>query len=239
VELLYPPPARRIDDVLTAYADPGRAAVGERPWVLVNMIASVDGATAVQGRSGGLGGPGDRAVFHALRDLADLVLVGAGTARAERYGPPRKAGQRIAVVTRSANLDYGGPLFTSGAGLVVTTASSPELPVETIRAGGDEVDLAAALAALRRRHGTTIVLCEGGPSLNGDLLAAGAVDEWCVTLSPRAAGGDAARLARGTVAVDAPLTLAHVLTDDGFLFCRYVRPAADDAEAGRGPSSGQ
>jgi riboflavin biosynthesis pyrimidine reductase len=231
VELLYPPPGRGIDDVGPAYADPGRRAVGERPWVLVNMVASVDGATAVQGRSGGLGGPGDRAIFRALRDLADVVLVGAGTVRAERYGAPRKAGQRIAVVTRSGNLDYASPLFASGAGLVVTAETSPELPVETVRAGAGEVDLAGALAALRQRHGATVVLCEGGPSLNGDLLAADAVDEWCVTLSPLAAGGDASRLARGPVAVDVPLELRHVLTEDGFLFCRYVRRSAEGGDA--------
>ena len=51
------------------------------------MISTLDGATSFAGRAGGLGGPGDKLLFSVLRSLADVVLVGAGTARAEHYGP--------------------------------------------------------------------------------------------------------------------------------------------------------
>jgi len=135
-------------DAADAYADPDRGRRDGRPWVLVNMITSLDGAVAVDQRSGGLGGPDDQRVFATLRQLADTVLVGAGTARAERYGPPQKPGQRIAVVTRSADLDWSTPLFTSCAGLIVTTTTAPDVPVDSIRAGTDEVDLLAVLAQL-------------------------------------------------------------------------------------------
>src|SRR3954452_1911959 len=119
-------------DLAEAYVESARRRVGDRPWLLVNMIASLDGAIALGERSGGLGGPADQRVFMHLRDLADVIIVGAGTARAERYGPPRKAGQRIGVVTRRANLDWSTPLFTSGAGFVITTANAPDVPVDAV-----------------------------------------------------------------------------------------------------------
>jgi riboflavin biosynthesis pyrimidine reductase len=209
------------DDVeaAAAYADPERGRHDGRPWVLVNMITSLDGAVAVDQRSGGLGGPADQHVFMTLRDLADTILVGAGTARAERYGPPRKPGQRIAVVTRSAVLDWSTPLFTSGAGLIVTTTTAPAVPVESVRSGTDEVDLLGVLAQLPG----DVVLCEGGPSLNGELLAVDAIDEWCLTLSPLLVGGDAGRAARSPAANVEGFRLVHLLEADGFLFVRAVR----------------
>jgi riboflavin biosynthesis pyrimidine reductase len=206
-------------DPAAAYADPGRRRRGGRPWVLVNMIASLDGAVAIDQRSGGLGGAADGRVFATLRDLADIVLVGAGTARAEKYGPPQKPGQRIAVVTRSADLDWSSPLFASGAGLVVTTTTAPAVPVESVRAGADEVDLMATLAELPG----DVVLCEGGPSLNGELLAAGVIDEWCLTLSPLLVGGGAGRAARSAEPHVEGFRLVHVLEADGFLFLRARR----------------
>jgi riboflavin biosynthesis pyrimidine reductase len=219
VRRLLPGPVTDVEPA-DAYADPTRQRRADRPWILVNMISSADGATTVAGRSGGLGGPSDRAVFHALRELADMVLVGAGTARAEGYGPPKKPGQRIAVVTRTGALDYDLPLFQSGAALVITSETAPELPVETIRAGTSEVDLAAALAELP----ADVVACEGGPSLNGALHAIGAIDEWCLTLAPALVGGASARAISRGPDDPAPVRLVHVLeADGGFLFTRYVR----------------
>jgi riboflavin biosynthesis pyrimidine reductase len=215
---LLPDCADAVDPV-AEYADPVRRRHDGRPWVLVNMIASLDGAVAIDNRSGGLGGPADRRIFGILRDLADVVLVGAGTARAEGYGPPKRPGLRIAVVTRSAQLDWSTPLFTSGAGLVVTTEDAPEVPVDSIRAGQGTVDLAAALGRLEG----DVVLCEGGPSLNGDLLAAGAVAEWCLTVSPMLVGGGAGRAALSDVARPTGFTLVRVLEEDGYLFLRARR----------------
>jgi riboflavin biosynthesis pyrimidine reductase len=217
VRRLLPDPVEPVESA-DAYDDPGRRGRG-RPWLLVNMVASIDGATAVDGVSGGLGGPGDHQVFAALRALADVVLVGAATVRAERYGPPKRAGLRIAVVTSRAELDFASPLFTSGAAFVVAPEDGPELPVPTVRAGLGKVDLAAALPRL----GGEVVLCEGGPSLNAQLLAADLVDELCVTVAPLAVAGEAKRLIHGPAMAPARFRLARVLEQDSELYLDYRR----------------
>jgi riboflavin biosynthesis pyrimidine reductase len=218
-----PEPSGELDTagLASAYADPRRARVAGRPWVMVNMIASIDGATAVEGLSGGLGGPGDRAVFSLLRAVADVILVGAATVRAETYGPPKKPGQRVAVVSRTGDLDWDSALFTSGAGLAVLPEDGPEVPVEAIRAGRGIVDLAAALRLLDGG----VVLAEGGPTLNGLLAEAGLLDELCLTVAPLVVGGRAKRILAGPPVPATSFALAHVLEEDGYLFCRYVRNA--------------
>lgn len=217
VRRLLPDPTDPIEPA-AAYADPRRRQAG-RPWVLVNMVASLDGATALDGRSGGLGGAGDKTVFGTLRSLADVVLVGAETVRAEHYGPPRRAGQRIAVVTRRAHLDWSSDLLTSGQAVIVTSEDGPEVPVPAVRAGHGDVDLRAAIALL----GGAVVLAEGGPSLNAQLLAADLVDELCVTVAPVAVAGASQRLAMGVSAPLRRFELTHVLEHDGELFLRYLR----------------
>jgi riboflavin biosynthesis pyrimidine reductase len=204
-------------DLATAYADAGRVPHDGRPWLMINMITSLDGASAVDGTSGRLGGPGDRAVFSTLRSLADVILVGAGTVRSEGYGPPRKPGQKVAVVTRTAALDWSSDLFTSGAGLVVVPEDAEPVPVPSVRAGRSHVDLGSAVAQLDGG----VVLAEGGPSLNGQLLAAGLVDELCVTIAPTLLGGAAQRIFAGPNAPTA-MALVQLLEDDDFLFCRYL-----------------
>jgi riboflavin biosynthesis pyrimidine reductase len=218
---LLPPPVETVDDIEAVYSDPRRRPLDGRPWVLANMICSADGATAREGRSGGLGSPADRAVFAALRRLADTVLVGASTVRQEGYGPPKKPGQRIAVVTKSGDVDWSAALFTSGAGLAVLPHAAAAVPVDTIRAGEEEVDFVAALAALGER-GAKVVLAEGGPVVIGQLAAASVLDELCLTISPLLLSGNAARVAHGPAADDA-LELVDVLEEDGFLFLRYLR----------------
>jgi riboflavin biosynthesis pyrimidine reductase len=214
------PDAHGSVDVDQQYADPSRRRRATRPWVLLNMIASLDGGTVVSGRSGGLGSPGDKAVFAALRRLADVVLVGAATVRAEGYHAPKKPGQRIAVVTRSADLDWSSDLFRSDAAVVVTVEGTAQLPVPTIRAGVDSVDLADALAQIEAE----VVLCEGGPTLNGQLILDDLVDEICLTIAPTVVVGESKRITADRREVFASMRLAHVLEDDGYLFCRYVRP---------------
>lgn len=218
---LLPEPSTDVD-LAGAYADPRRRPHDGRPWVLVNMVSSVDGATAIDGLSGDLGGPGDRAAFPVIRALADVILVGAATVRAERYGPPQRHGQRVAVVTRSAALDWSSPLFGSGSAMVVTSEDGPEVPVTSLRAGIGDVDLAAALTLLAD-DAVRVVLAEGGPMLNGQLLAAGLVDELCVTIAPRAVSGTAARLAVGPPAASDPWRLAQVIEHEGELLLRYLR----------------
>jgi riboflavin-specific deaminase-like protein len=249
VRRLLPAPAEPVE-LTDAY--PALAARPGRPSLRVNMIASVDGATAVDGLSGGLGGPGDRAVFLHLRSLADVILVGAGTVRAEGYGPPelpaklrearRERGRaplpRLAVVSRSCALDWDAPIFRRAGPrpIVVTVERAPSerrsaaaRVAEVIAAGGEDVDLAAALRELAGL-GAETVLAEGGPRLNGALAAAGLVDELCLTVAPRLAGGDSARIVAGPPAPGGapPFEPAFVGEEDGFLFLRY-RPAGAPA----------
>ncbi|MDN5859526.1 MAG: pyrimidine reductase family protein, partial [Pseudonocardia sp.] len=208
------------------------------PYVRVNFVASTDGAVSVDGRSGGLQSSADRQVFGLLRRLAEVVLVGAGTARAENYGGARRptrghdAPPPIAVVTGSADLDPGSRLFTDTtvAPIVLTTARAPAERRAAISGVGGEVVLLnrltpqEVLAELDRR-GLRRVLCEGGPTLFGDLIAAGAVDELCLTVAPLVAGGTAGRIARGPAGAAArPLALVGVIRDDdGTLLLRYRR----------------
>lgn len=186
------------------------------------MVASLDGATVVDERSHALSSSADQAVLSALREAADLIIVGAGTVRAERYGPPRKAGQRIGVVSRRGDVDPAMPLFSSGAGFLILPEDAPPTPIESVRAGVGTLDIAGALAQLD----VGVVQAEGGPGLNGSLLDADVIDELNLTVAPLLAGGDGPRLTTHAAAAIQRLELAHVLEDDGFLFTRYVRAAA-------------
>lgn len=243
---LHPGPPADVTP-LEAYADPPVAA--GRPGVRLNFVASLDGAITIDGRSGGLAGDADRRAFRAMRAHADVILVGAGTARAEDYGPPRlpddhvaarlargaPALPRLAVVTHSLALDWGARMF-AGAGegarpLVVTHAGAPAdararagAVADLVVAGDSSVDLGAALRALGER-GVESVLCEGGPALSAGLAAAGLVDELCLTVSPRLVGGDARRLLDGppTDGRAGAMRLHAVLEEDGFLFLRHRR----------------
>lgn len=196
------------------------------PWVVVNMISSVDGATAVEGRSGALGGAADKKVFAAIRATADVIFVGAGTARAENYGPPT-VGARLAIVSASLDFPLDARVFSDGYRPLFVTSSTAdaarraaiETVADVVEAGAGRVDMRAAVA-----HFDGVVLCEGGPSLNGQLIADGLVDEMCLTLAPLLVSGDSARVAHG-LAPGAPerMTLAHLLEQDGYVFLRYVR----------------
>lgn len=224
---LLPVPVDPVDP-LSVYGD--LPAAGTRPAVRLNMIASLDGATAVAGVSGGLGGAADHALFAVLRSLADVVLVAAGTVRAERYGP---SSVPIAVVSRSCRLDWDSRFFTAAIArpMVITVAEAPAAErkhaaevADVIIAGDRDVDLRAALDALGAR-GFAAVLAEGGPTLNGQLATAGLLGELCLTLSPRLVGGDAKRILAGPPLVaGSAWRLRSLCEQDGFLFLRY-RPS--------------
>jgi riboflavin-specific deaminase-like protein len=201
--------------------------------VRVNFASSADGAVTVDGKSKGLSSDADRELFHLLRAMSDVVLVGAGTARAENYGGAREADGRtppIAVVSRSLDLDRASRLFTDTkvAPIVITCAESSadrrkELAeiADVVVAGDDTVDVVAALDQLAER-GLKHVICEGGPHLFGWLAAAKAFDELCLSLAPLLAGGRAGRILAGVESQLAnPLRLVQVLEDDGHLFLRY------------------
>jgi riboflavin biosynthesis pyrimidine reductase len=186
-----------------------RAGASGRPYVMLNMVSTIDGRVTIAGRSGSLGNRADRALFHGLRGAVDAVMAGAGTVKAERYGriipEQSQRGLRVkrgltaepiaCVVSGRLSLPEGIPLLAEPAAhVVILTASLASLPasgarieyVRTEREG--TIDLPAALGELHDRFGVRTLLCEGGPHLNSQLLAAGLVDELFLSLSAKLAG---------------------------------------------------
>jgi riboflavin-specific deaminase-like protein len=218
-----------------------------RPYVLLNMISTVDGRASIEGRSGAIGGDADKRLFHGLRTTVDAVMAGAGTIRAERYRRlvRDEPGRRIrrerglaeeplaCVVSEHLHLPPEIPLLNEeGARVVVITPSTQtvsdvDAEIDYIRAEHDgALDLRGALAELRERFDVHTLLGEGGPHLNSQLLAAGLVDELFLSLSPMLAGedptGKALRIVAGT-SLDPPVALELVATFEhsSSLFLRY------------------
>ncbi|MFJ8027018.1 pyrimidine reductase family protein [Streptomyces sp. NPDC096311] len=237
-------------ELAAAYAYPELRPAGVRePWLRANMVSTLDGAAQHDGKSQGISSAADMRIFGVLRALADAVVVGAETVRQEGYRPARAraefAGSReaagqgpapvIAVVTASLDLDFSLPLFTSPLvpTLVLTgAAAAPDRVAAAEKAGaevviagdGMGVDPVRAVRALAER-GMTRLLTEGGPRLLGQMVAAGVLDELCLTLSPTLTAGDAQRIAGGpAMAVPERFELASLLEEAGFLFARYRRP---------------
>jgi riboflavin biosynthesis pyrimidine reductase len=243
IDSLWPVPADDLDDdALTAGFV--RADRGD-PWLRVNFVSSVDGAATHDGLSGGLGGEADKRVFDVLRRLCDVVLVGAGTVRSEGYGAMRLDEPAVrwrvaeglpphpvfAIVSGGLDLDPASNIFTKAPvrPIIVTTGRSPQPRRDALSAvadvlvcGDDSLDTTAMVAALSDR-GLAQVHCEGGPSLFGSLLAADAVDELCLTLSPRLEAGDARRIASGDLPEPRGLSLARVLRSEATLMLGYTR----------------
>ncbi|MEU8691617.1 dihydrofolate reductase family protein [Streptomyces sp. NPDC048665] len=241
-------------ELAAAYAypepEPGPGAEpGEpRPWLRANMVSTLDGAAQHDGRSQPISCAADMRIFGTLRALADVVVVGAETVRQEGYRPARAraefaaaraaAGQgpapAVAVVTASLDLDLSLPLFTSPLvpTLILTgAAAAPDRVAAAGKAGarvvvagdGAGIDPDRAVRALAGL-GHTRLLTEGGPRLLGQFIAAGVLDEMCLTLSPMLTAGEAQRIAGGPpVAVPRRFALVSLLEEAGFLFGRYRR----------------
>ena len=243
---LLPDPIDPVDPVALYGADE-RIDHADRPWLMVNMIASIDGAISVDDRSGGLGGPADRRVFRTLRELPDVILVGASTVRTEGYGPVRldqhamarrrARGQsdtpRLVIVSGSLGLDTAAAVFAaSSPPLVVTTACADdrrrgalEEVAEVMTAGATRVSMREMLGQLHDA-GVRTVLCEGGPTVNAQLLDDDLVDEWCQTFSPLLVGGDAGRAAMGDASpgrTPSRFRVRRLLEDDDMLLVDYTR----------------
>lgn len=187
------------EDLGALYAAPDDRA--GRPWLRVNMVSTVDGAaTGESGKSGSINNTADKLVFDHLRAIADVVVVGARTARVEGYRPTDRP-----IVLLSRHDDVPETLRDAPDGSVVV------MPL------GDPVAFKQSLAD----RGWTEILCEGGPTILGELLAAGVVDELCTTIVPRAVGGEHPRIVCGP-AVDVPLTLHTLLEQDGTLLARWL-----------------
>ncbi|MEU6766965.1 pyrimidine reductase family protein [Streptomyces sp. NPDC046853] len=231
-----------LGELADAYAYPP----GDTPWLRANMVSTLDGAAQHDGRSQPISNAADMRIFGTLRALADAVVVGAETVRQEGYRPAREradfAGRRaaagqtavpaIAVVSASLNLDFTLPLFTGPLvpTLVLTGAEAPADRVAAAEKAGAVVVIAGEgavveperIAPALAERGLTRLLTEGGPRLLGQFVAAGALDELCLTVSPMLTSGDAQRIAWGSsVEVPERFTLASVLEEAGFLFTRY------------------
>ena len=239
----------RLDSAALAalYEYPDRATRGA-PWVRANFVTTLDGAaTGSDGRSGSINTGADREVFGLLRALADVVLVGAGTARIEGYRPiaarpqwhdmrartGRKDNPVLAVVSRSAQLPplLREPLEGAGEVLLLTCERAPEAALEQARRdlgadkvivrGVDGVDLDATVNELASR-GLTRMLCEGGPHLMHDLVAAGHLDELCLTIAPIIVAGDHTRITAGPSIVE-HLVPRVLIESEGTVLGRWVR----------------
>lgn len=207
---LAPEPAEL--DELLAGVDFGARAPAERPYLVINMVASVDGRATLHGRTAELSSPADKRLFFALRRSVDAVLVGTGTLREERYGPLLRDAeeQPLAIVcSRRGNFPDDIPLFTDARSRILThTGPSPK----------------EALLRAQAEHGVRSVLCEGGPTLNGALFAEDLVDELFLAISPQIADGPAPLTIVEAAGPGEPvgLELVWVLEADGMLFCRYA-----------------
>lgn len=216
-----------------------------RPYLVLNMVTTADGAGAVRGRTAPISNPADRELFHELRTQVDAVLVGAGTVRTERYrrlvrNPDRRERRVVrglapeplaVVVSRSLTLTPDLPLLADPhSRVLVITASEGELSgcaaqVSYLRpAPGTELDLAAMLARLRIECGVRSVLCEGGPVLNASLLPAGLIDELFLATAPVLAGdtGSLRIVGQARLAEPVSLDMRWLLESEGYLFARYV-----------------
>ncbi|WP_203590453.1 pyrimidine reductase family protein [Streptomyces sp. SID13031] len=231
------------EELIAAYAVPDRSARRLR----ANFVTSIDGAVTLDGLSGGLSSKDDQNLLGLLRMLADVVLVGAGTLRAEQYNGLRLGKDRrvwraeqgwpenpvLAVVSARLDLSPGSSVFTEAPvrPIVITCESAPAQQrkalaevADVLACGDDEVDLTKAVAELAER-GLSQILCEGGPHLLGSLTSADLVDEMCLTVSPVLAGPGARRITDGIASTQVHhLDPLHVLNgSDGYLFLRYGR----------------
>ncbi len=243
---LHPDPAELELESLYAGLTLPDGGPEQAAWVALSMVASVDGAVAVAGGSDGLGGRADRLALSRLRAANDVSLVGAGTVRAERYGPLTGSARRrddrvarglgpvprLAIVTASGRLDPDLPVFgdASQPPLILTGDAADHTAVQRLGDRAEVHTLPGAQVAVTHaidrlaELGLRRVLCEGGPQLNQAVLAADRVDEVFLTLAPSLVGGPAARIIHGREEVARQLALVSVFEHGGDLLLRYRHP---------------
>ena len=237
---LSPEPPRPVHELLAEVRPRERAPEG-RPFVFLNMITSADGRAALDGTTAALGGDDDLELLLELRALADAVLIGLGTLRAEGYDrllrrPGRRERRRAAgladdplavLLARRFDVPWDAGLFQAPEQPVLVYAGpgageppAVPAPVEVVRL--DDPTPAAVLGDLRAR-GVRALLCETGPTLNRALLADGLVDELFLTVAPLlTADADAPAIVAGPrLPAPARLELRWVLQSGAELFLRY------------------
>ncbi len=240
---LLPQPRTITARELMRELDPARVPVNDRPYTLVNFIATADGRATFGGRSGPISDPGDRELFHGLRERVDAVMAGTGTLRTERYGriarDPERRERRVAeglppepiacVVSRSGSIPIDIPLFAEPEARIVVFTTRPldiagcAASVEVVELDPAQLTMTTALRHLRAEHGVRLLLCEGGPTVFGALLQEQLVDELFLTISPKLSGGGT-----GPTITSGPelpelvaLDLRWAVELDGTLFLRY------------------
>jgi riboflavin biosynthesis pyrimidine reductase len=221
LELLYEVPGLPVEFLPPPLGELYGGELGFRkPVLYANFVTSLDGVTAVDPNAPGQGGlisggaPADRFLMGLLRAFAEVVVIGAGTLRAEArhlwtaervYPPAADAfgelrqslglppGPRLAVVTGTGNVDPTLPALAGG--LVLTTEAGAshlgdDLPdgVKVVALGDGPLLDARKVVEVLHAEGHRTILSEGGPHLFGDLLAAGLVNELFLTISPVLAG---------------------------------------------------
>ena len=240
VRRLLPDPAETTIAAQIASLELTGLALDARPYVVLNFATTLDGRAAIDGKSGKIGSSTDTEVLQRLRTRVDAVMIGAGTLRTERYGrmvpdPHYRAWRErvglahdplAVIVSNRFQLPWDAPLFTDGGGRVVVFTASGEEPPETAtqvsvvrHEGGVELD--RALEWLREERGIRALLCEGGPTLHGQLRERGLADELFLTIAPKLAGGEAPHILEGSLPEVSELELAWLLEREGELFARY------------------
>jgi riboflavin biosynthesis pyrimidine reductase len=240
---LFPTTGQPVDP-MTAVAAESRPTPNARPWLYTNMITSLDGATAIDGASGDLGGPADQTVFAALRAVADIIVVGSATAIAEDYRPPGASAAAVrigrgqsprpalAILSRSLEIDPGRRVFADPdhRPLILTVGRASRHRrdrlaevADIVEAGADDLDIGLALRLLRQA-GHRRALLEGGPTINGRFAAERLIDEWNLSMAPLMVGGSSARAAHGSAPGGGTrFDLRRLWMGDGLLFGRWVR----------------
>lgn len=234
------------DELIQLYGAPG-PRVRPSPWVRANFVVTLDGAVDVAGSSSSLTTPLDQHVLKILRDLSDVLLVGANTIRAEDYIGirPTELGQRwrrehglpavppIAVVSGNADIDPESRLLTNTLvpPIILTTTTAPAAAKEALAAGGAEVlELGSSqlsptvILQTLSDLGLNQVVCEGGPTLTGQLAVDGLLDELCVTTVPRMVAGDSPRITQSDRRAAVEMECRHIIVDDdGTQLARWIR----------------
>jgi riboflavin-specific deaminase-like protein len=238
VTQLFPDFGPTTVDALLADLGLGDRARDGRPYVVLNMVQSIDGRATIGGKVGALTGAADQLILYRLRAQADALLVGAGTVRNERYGslfPDTPAGvpdPLLVIVSRTVDLPADLPVLAEpGARIVIATPSADTLDVDhaasveylRVPSAGGRADVGAILTKLHAELGVRSVVCEGGPTLNESLLGDALVDELYLSLSPLIVGGAERALADAAAGHEARRArLLSVATADDYLFLRYA-----------------
>lgn len=220
--------------------------VPDRPWVMLNMVTSIDGATTVEGGSTRLSDDDDRQIFRVLRSIVDVILVGAGTVRAENYRPVRpdpdrvedrlarsqRDAPRLVIVSGTLALDPGARVFSDPdhRPAIITSDDADSDRVSSLSEVAEVVtvpDLSGG-SIVGALGGESLVLCEGGPTLNGSLVGGGLIDEVNWTIAPLLVSGDSKRMVDDEAVVPpTDMRLDRAWRGDRSLFLRYVRQTSD------------